>query len=126
VITGCALKFLFRLAINAVALWIAAETVPGIEFDGGIADLAVVALIFGLVNALVRPVVRLLTLPINVMTLGLFTLVVNGLMLLIAAAATESLNVDGGFVSQVGSAVLASLVISVVSTILSLVLPDGR
>ena len=120
------MKFLFRLAINAVALWIAAETVPGIEFDGGIADLAVVALIFGLVNALVRPVVRLLTLPINVMTLGLFTLVVNGLMLLIAAAATESLNVDGGFVSQLGSAVLASLVISVVSTILSLVLPDGR
>ena len=60
-------------------------------------DLAVVAVVFGLVNALIRPVIRLLTLPLTLVTLGLFTLVVNGLMLLITAAFTDSLSFEGGF-----------------------------
>lgn len=120
------MKLLLRLAINAAAVWIAAEAVPGLEFDGGIIDLGLVALIFGVVNAFIRPLAKLLTLPLRVMTLGLFTLVVNGFMFLLVGGVTESLDVDGGFLSQMGSAILASLVISVVSTILSLVIPDGR
>lgn len=120
------MKFLLRLAINAAAVWVAAETVPGLEFEGGFLDLLVVAVVFGLVNALIRPVAKLLTLPLRILTLGLFTLVVNGLMFLIVAGVTESLDVDGRFVSQLGSAILASVVISIVSTILSFVLPDGR
>jgi putative membrane protein len=119
-------RLLVRLAINAAAVWIAAEAVPGLEFDGGVVDLGFVALIFGVVNAFIRPIAKLLTLPLRVMTLGLFTLVVNGFMFLIVAGVTDSLNVDGGFFSRLGAAILASLVISVVSTILSLVLPDGR
>ena len=66
------------LVINAAALWIAVEIVPSAEFDGSFGDLLIVALLFGLVNVLVRPIARLLTLPLSIMTLGLFTLVLNG------------------------------------------------
>ncbi len=120
------MRFLIRLGITAGALWIAAEVIPRAEFDGRFVDLLLVALIFGLVNALIRPVVRLLTFPINVLTLGLFTLVVNGLMLLITANFTDSLNFDGGFFARLGAAILASLVVSIVSVVSSMLLPDGR
>jgi putative membrane protein len=120
------MRFLLRLGITAAALWISAEVIPDAQFDGRLVDLLVLALIFGLVNALIRPVVRLLTLPINVLTLGLFTLVVNGFMLLITSNLSDSLNFDGGFFSRLGSAILASIVVSIVSVVLSLLLPDGR
>ena len=66
------MRFLVRLIINAMALWLAAELVPRLVFDGGLFELALVAFLFGLVNAIIRPVVRLLTLPVTLMTFGLF------------------------------------------------------
>ena len=120
------MRFLFRLMINAASLWIAVELVPSAVFDGRFIDLLIVALVFGFVNAVIRPLAKLLTLPLNIATLGLFTLVVNGAMLLIVAQVTDSLGFDGGFVTQFGASILAALVVSVVSTVLSAVLPDGR
>jgi putative membrane protein len=78
-------SFLIRAAISAVAIVIAMQLLPDLVFDGSAADLVVVAAILGAVNALVRPVVQLLTLPVRLLTLGLATFVVNAAMLLLAA-----------------------------------------
>ncbi len=119
------MRFIIRLFINTAALWIAAELLPRFVFDGSLVELALVALVFGLMNALVRPVERLLTLPITIVTLGLFGLVVNGLMLL-AVAVTDVLTIEGGFGTRLLAAADGAIVISVVSSIASFVLPDGR
>ena len=119
------MRFVWRLAVNAVALWLAAELLPGVIFDGGFVELILVALIFGLVNALVRPIVKLLTIPIRIVTVGLFTFVINALMVMITAGLTD-LDLEGGIVKQFLVPLMASLVISVVSVVLSWILPDGR
>lgn len=87
----------------------------------------VVAIIFGIVNALIRPIVKFLSLPITCITLGLFTLVINAAMLgLTALLAGGILNIQGGFFGQIWNAIIAALVISVVSTVLSWFLPDEK
>jgi putative membrane protein len=115
--------FLVRLVINAVALLIAAWFVPGIHLNAvargqvtanDLVTLGIVALIFGVVNAIIRPVVLLFTLPINILTLGLFTFVVNALMLLLTSWIAEGM--DLGFrVRGFMSALLGALIVSVVS-----------
>jgi putative membrane protein len=119
-------RFLIRLGTNAVALWVAAAVIPGMAIDGDVLDYLLLALIFGLVNALIGPVMRLLTLPLTLMTLGLFTLVVNGVLLLITAWISSSLNFDGGFFTQFGAAVIAAFVISAVSLVLTKLVPNGK
>lgn len=110
--------FLIRLIINAAALWVAAALLDGIQLSQDVSSLFLVALIFGLINALVRPIIALLTCPFYVLTLGLFKFVVNSLMLLLAARVAGSyLIVDGFF-----PALLGSIIISVVTTALSLFL----
>ena len=74
------MTFLIRILINAAALWVATRFVDGITFQGDWVRLLGVALVFGLVNAIVRPIVKLLTLPLLILTLGLFTFVINALM----------------------------------------------
>lgn len=121
-----------RTLVNALALWIAAWIVPGIEFGQNkewtsvVGTVVVVALVFGLINALVKPIVHLFSLPLIWLTLGLFTVVVNALMLMltswIADSAGLAFHVDGFF----WSAVLGAIVISVVSMILNVVVPDGQ
>ena len=118
------MRFLLRLLINAVALWVAVKIVPGISFTGDWLPFLGVALIFGIVNAFIRPIVKLFTLPIIFLTLGLFALVVNGLMLWL----TSWLSTGLGFQFHVEgclAAILGALVVSVVSALLSMVLP-GR
>jgi putative membrane protein len=110
---------LIRLAINTVALWVAIELIPRAEFEGRIINLILVALLFGLVNSFIRPFVKLLTLPLTVVTLGLFSLVVNGLMLLLTAQLSDSLNFSGSFLQQLLAAVIGTIVISLVSAVLS-------
>lgn len=110
-------RFALRLLTNAAALWVAARIVDGIELSEGVVDVAIVVLVFGLVNAFIKPVVLLLSLPALLLTLGLFTFVVNASMLGLAAWLTDGLSVDG-FIP----ALLGSLVISVVSFTLSLIL----
>lgn len=112
-------SFLVRLVINAVALWVAIRLVPGIAYEGDVVGLLGLALIFGIVNAVIRPLISILTCPLIVLTLGLFTLVINGLMLWLAGAIGGSLGID---VSVAGfwPAFWGGIVVSIVSIVLSL------
>ncbi len=114
-------NFTIRLLINGLALAAAAYVVDGIHLTGGYFDILLVALVFGLVNAVLKPIVILLTLPAIFLTLGLFTFVVNGAMLLVTARLTQALAVDG-----LWAAILGSLVVSIVSMILGSVLDDDK
>jgi putative membrane protein len=122
------MRFIVRTLASALALAAAAALIDGIAVtsdDTGkqILTLLGVAVIFGLINAIVRPVVRLLTLPLFVLTLGLFTFVVNALMLLLTSWISERL--DLAFVVEgFGAAFLGALVISVVSFVINVALPD--
>ncbi len=104
------MSLLLRLLLVAVAVWVVAELLTGITVNGTTVDLLVVAVVFALVNLLVKPVVKLLTLPFILLTLGLFLLVVNAAMLLLTAALTDRLTVDG-----FGTAVLGGLLIALVT-----------
>jgi putative membrane protein len=119
------MSILVRLLINAAALWVATQVVDGISFTGDILRLLGVAIVFGLLNVVVRPILKLVTCPFYVLTLGLFTFVVNAVMLLITSAASEALGLDfhvAGFVP----AFIGALVVSIVSFALSLFVgPDG-
>ena len=110
-----------RLFINAVALWAAAAVLPGMALRGGFWGVLLVAAIFGVVNALVRPIILFFSIPLLILTLGLFTLVVNALMLLLTAVFTDNLVVEGFW-----WAVLGGLLISVVSFLLSAFLDEER
>jgi putative membrane protein len=116
-------KFLLRLVINAIAIWVASYLVPGLGLTGGVLDWLIVAIIFGLVNALIRPIVKLLTLPISIVTLGLFSLVINAAMLMLTGWLTESLVVEGMFFGFI-PALLGSIIISIVSTVLNWFIKD--
>jgi putative membrane protein len=106
------MKFLIHWLVVAVALWVAADLVPGVHFSST-SSLLLAALVLGLVNALVRPIIFILTLPITVLTLGLFYFVVNGLAFALTAAL-----VPGFTVTHFVNAILGALVVSVVSWIL--------
>ena len=101
--------FLVHWLVVAVALWLTAQFVPGVVISSW-AALAIAALVLGFVNAIVRPVLVILTLPITVLTLGLFYLVVNGIAFGLAAAV-----VPGFSISSVTSAILGALATSVIS-----------
>ena len=110
-------KLLTRWVVNALALLITAHLLPGGIVLEGIAPALVAAAWLGLVNAVIRPVLMLLTLPINVLTLGVFTLVINGLMLWTVSAVVDGFAL-GGFLW----AILAAVVLSVISSLISWVL----
>jgi putative membrane protein len=116
-------KFIIRWAINAVALYVAVQVVPGIEFRGDWTGVLWLALISGLLNALVRPLLKFLTCPLIILTLGLFTIVINTGLLLLTSRIGQALGI-GISVDGFGPALLGSLVISVVSVILSIFLRD--
>ena len=101
--------FLIRLAVGAFGLWVATQLVSGIAITGT-GSLLLAALLLGVVNAVVRPVFVLLTLPLTLLTLGLFLLVINALMLELVGALVPGMQVAG-----FGSAVLGSIVVSLVS-----------
>jgi putative membrane protein len=118
------MRFLIRLLINAAALWIATQIVPGVDHTGPWTSLLLVALVFGVLNAVVRPILKLLTCPLIVLTLGLFTFVINALMLWLTSAVSESLGI-GFHVTGFGPAFLGALVVTVVSVLLSVFLSDN-
>ncbi len=118
------MKLILRILINAFAIWLTSILFSSFSFTGSILNLIIVAVIFGLVNALIRPIVKLLTLPINVVTLGLFTLVINTFMLLLTVWLSESLSLTGGLFENFLVAFIAAIIISVISTLLSWFLPD--
>jgi len=112
------MRFLLRLLVNAAALWIATKIVSGVTHDGSALSLFGVALVFGLLNALVRPVLKLLTCPLMIATLGLFTFVINAVILWMTSALSASLGL-GFHVSGFWAAFLGALVVSIVSVLLS-------
>jgi putative membrane protein len=109
---------LLRLLINAIALWIATRIVPGLSFDGPTPMLVVVALVFALVNAIVRPVLKILTFPALILTFGLFIFVINALMLWLTAELSDAFGL-GFHVEGFRAAFLGALVVSVVGLMLS-------
>jgi putative membrane protein len=122
--------FVFRVIANGVAIWFATLLLSGLTIVGGdttaekVGVIALIALVFGLVNAIVKPIVALLSIPLYILTLGLFTLVVNALMLMLTAWITE--NASWGLrIDTFGTAVLGALIISIVSFVLSTVFSRG-
>jgi len=118
------MRFFVRLIVNAAALWVAAQLVPGVTFAGGWLPFFGVACVFGVVNAFIRPVMKILTLPLIILTLGIFALVVNGLMLWLTSSLSAALGL-GFHVSGFGAAFWGALVVSIVSTILSMAVVDS-
>ena len=116
-------RFLIRLVVNAVAIWAAVELVPGLNYEGNTASLLLVALVFGVVNALVRPLLLLLTCPFIILTLGLFVLVVNTIMLSLTVWLSGIF--DLGLTSTgFWATFLGALVISIVSSLINLIIKD--
>jgi putative membrane protein len=115
-------SLLLHWLLNAGALWAAAAIVPGLEFNGGVGRLLLVAAVFGIVNSTLRPLLTILTCPLIVLTLGLFTLVINALMLLVTGWLSESWNL-GFTVTGFWAAFWGGLAVGLVSMILALLLP---
>src|SRR5947207_3380762 len=115
----------WRVLINAAALWAATQLVDGISFDGDWRLLFAVALIFGVINISVRPILKLLTFPLLILTLGLFTFVLNALMLWLTAAISDALDL-GFHVDGFRAAFVGALVVTVISFVLSLFVSSGK
>jgi putative membrane protein len=118
------MRFLLRLVITAVALWVATRFVPGISHTGGPLALLGVAVVFGVVNAFIGGLVKLFTLPITIVTLGLFALVINALLLWLTGAVSESLGL-GFHVAGFIPAFFGALVISITRAVLNLFVSES-
>jgi len=105
--------FFFRLVITALGLWAATKLIPGVQINGW-GNLLVAALLLGIVNAVIRPVILILTLPLTVLTLGLFILVVNGISLAVVAWLMPGFTLSG-----LGSAILGSVIVGLTSWLAS-------
>ena len=123
--------FIVRTVVIAIAVAVVAFVYPAIDYGDNLATLAVVAVIMGLLNAFVKPILSALALPINLMTFGLFGLVLNAILLLAVAVIADLLGfsfVIGGFppdfsLSAIVSAFVGAIAISIVSAIVGLVVP---
>jgi putative membrane protein len=118
-------KFILRLAINAIALYLAVYFLPGIDLQSSLISIVWLALIFGLVNALFRPLISILTCPLIVLTLGLFTLVINTFLFWLTSVIGQSFGLALIISEPVWwNAFLGGLVVSVVSVVMTLILKD--
>jgi putative membrane protein len=123
--------FVIRAALTGFALWVVTQSIHGISFVGGdtrlqrVGIIFVVAVIFGLVNAFIKPIVQILSIPLYILTLGLIHIVINGLMLWITAWITEHTTHWGLAIDHFWwTAIWAAIVLSIVSWVLSLVARD--
>lgn len=116
---------IIQILVNAAALWVAVQLVPGLDFAGEWWKFLLVAVAFSLVNSYIRPILRIVTFPITMLTLGLFLLVINALMLLLVGAISDQLKL-GFSVTDFLAALLGSIVISIVGWILSMVIGASR
>ncbi len=124
-------NFLIRVAVNGVALWVAALVLQGVHLgEGGaswtsnVVTIVLVALVFGLINAVIKPIVKLFSLPFIILTLGLFTFIVNAFMLQITEWISEPLGLSFTIDEFFWDAVWAAVIITLVSWVLNIVLPD--
>jgi putative membrane protein len=118
-VVGMLVQLIAQTIVDGIALWFAALVVDGVHFDGDLLALTLTALLFGIMNLVIRPFIVLLTLPLTTFTFGLFLLVVNALMLLLTGALSRSYSVDG-----LWAAFLGGLLISLVNFALHLVVGD--
>jgi putative membrane protein len=114
------MRLILKLLVNAAALWAAGYFVSGIDLDGSVWTILLVALVFGLVNTFIKPILKLLSFPVILLTLGLFTLVINAAMLAVTAWITDALSIEDFW-----AALLGAIVISVVSAVLGWFVPDN-
>ena len=114
------MRILIRWAITAVAVFVAAQLVPGIELSEGFVSLLIVSAILGLVNAILGTVLRILSIPFLILTLGLFAIVINVVVLWVTTVFTDRIDIDGFW-----AYFWAAVVISLVTLVLRVVLPDG-
>lgn len=129
-------ELIIRIIVNALALWVAIQVVPQVSFDfgGDWWKLGAVALIFALVNSYLKPILKALSFPINMMTLGLIAFVINAALLLITAFLSDQLDLGfkvGGFpptldADAIIGAIIAAVVISIVSTLASIALSPRK
>ena len=124
--------FLLRAALTGFALWIVTKVVSGIDFVGGdttlqrIGIILVVAVIFGFVNAIIKPIVQVISIPLYILTLGLIHIVINALMLWITSWITEHTTHWGLYINDFWwTAIWAAIVLSIVSWALSLIAPHA-
>jgi putative membrane protein len=124
-------SFLTRVVVNGLALWLAALVIPGINLANGetswtnkLLTVLFVALVFGVINAFIKPIARLLSLPFIILTLGLFTFIVNAFMLQLTEWICSWVNLDFTIDDFFWDAVLGAIVITFVSWLLNIVLPD--
>lgn len=126
------MSFLIKVLVNAVALWITSRILDGIVFEEGssttayLLAIAAVGLIFGVLNAIIRPILFVLSLPVLVLTLGLFTFILNAIMLWLTSWVADWFDLGFHVDSFWWDAVLGALIITIVSMILNAVLPDGK
>ena len=119
------MPFLIRLLVNAAALWVATQVVPGVSYAGGPVPMLGVALVFGVLNASLRPVAKILTFPLIIVTLGIFALVINGLMLWLTSSLSSALGL-GFHVAGFWAAFWGALVVSIISTVLSMLFAEPK
>ena len=119
------MTFFARLVVNAAALWVATRVVPGVTYTGGWLPFFGVALVFGVVNTVIRPFATILTFPLIIVTLGIFLFVINGLMLWLTSRLSVALGL-GFHVAGFWAAFWGAVVVTVVSTMLSLMVRDGH
>ncbi len=113
------MRFVIRTIVTAIALWAAVALIPGIDYQGAWWGLLLVALVFGVINALVRPVLLILSCPLIVLTLGLFIFVLNAFLLWLTGQVSGALGLDFR-VTGFWSAVLGGIIVGIVSTVLNL------
>ena len=125
-------NMLIKVGLNAVALWIAALVVDGVrlgedadKLSNRLLTIVLVAAVFGVVNAVVKPIAKFLSFPAIVLTLGLFTFIVHAFMLQITEWIADSVGLDFSIDHFFWNAVMAALVITLVSMVLNVVMPDG-
>ncbi len=115
-----------QIAINAIALYVAVIVLrPGLQFVGEWWKFVLVAVTFSLVNTYVRPILRIVTFPISLLTLGLFLIVINALMIVIVGAISDQLSL-GFTVNDFGSALLGAVIVAIVGWVLSVTLAPAR
>ncbi len=111
-------NFIIRLIINMIAIGITANILPGISVNGGVGTLFLIALVFGVINAILKPVLVLLTCPAVILSLGLFILVINAALLLLTAAVLGSSFTVDGF----GSAFIGGIIMGITAIVVEFVL----
>lgn len=111
--------FIIKVLVMALAVWVAAYILPGVHLDNDVKTIIIVALVLALLNAIVKPVLIILTIPVTIVTLGLFLLVINALMVVWTSKLVDGFKVDGWL-----TALFFSLIVSIVSSILHSIARD--